>query len=100
MFAAFSRGSAAWRTRNRQLTWERPLRKADVAELGDAAPTGPVIAFLVLDEGVKRALVQSEPDLFFTTSHFDGHRIVLARLEALDRRRLAELVEDAWEVAS
>ena len=95
-----SRGSAAWRTKNRQLAWERPLRRADIVELGDAAPQGPVVAFLVLDEGVKLGLAQTEPDLFFTTSHFDGHRIVLARLDALDRDRLAELIEEAWEIAS
>lgn len=94
-----SRGSAAWRTRKRQLVWERPLRRSDRTELGDAAPDGPVVAFLVLDEGVKRGLVATEPDLFFTTSHFDGHRIVLARLDALDRPRLAELVEESWEIA-
>ena len=91
-----SRGSAAWRTTKRQLVWERPLRQTDIRELGDAAPDGPVVAILVEDEGEKFALIEAEPDMFFTTSHFDGHRIVLARLERLDRGRLAEIVAGAF----
>ena len=47
----------------------------------------------------KQALVLDEASPFFTTSHFDGHRSVLlraARVGELTRRKLAEIVQDAW----
>jgi hypothetical protein len=95
-----SRGSAAWRTSRRQLVWERPLRKTDLRELGAEAPSGPVLAALVEDEGEKLALVADDPSVFFTTSHFDGHRIVLVRLDAIRSDRLAELIAAAYEHAN
>jgi hypothetical protein len=50
----------------------------------------------VSDLGEREALLQGEPDAFFSTAHYDGHPYVLVRLEAVDPRQLAELVEDAW----
>jgi hypothetical protein len=91
-----SRGLRQWRVRDKLFVWERPLRKADLAELGDDAPTGPVLGARVPDEGAKRALVAAEPGLYFTTSHFDGYPAVLVRLEELDGEGLTELVEEAW----
>jgi hypothetical protein len=43
-------------------------------------------------------LLRSEPDVFFTTPHYDGSRYVLVRLEAVARDELAEVLEDAWRV--
>jgi hypothetical protein len=91
-----SRGLRQWRVRDKLFVWERPLRKADLAELGDDAPAGPVLGARVPDEGAKRALVAAEPGLYFTTSHFDGYPAVLVRLEELDDEGLTELVEEAW----
>ena len=85
-----------WRVKDKLFIWERPLRKRDLEELGDAAPTGAVLAARVADEGDKEALVAASPDVYFTTSHFDGHRIVLVRLSRIGRRELRELVTDAW----
>ena len=42
-----SRGSRRWLVRDKVFVWERPLGKKDVAEMGDAAPTGPVVAAYV-----------------------------------------------------
>src|SRR4051794_35237991 len=91
-----SRGSRRWLVRDKGFVWERPLGKKDVAELGDAAPTGPVVAAYVPDEGAKQAMVTAEPDRYFTTSHFDGFPAVLCRLEALDLQSLTELAAEAW----
>jgi len=44
-------GSRSWRVRDKAFAWERPLRRADVTELGDAAPDGPVLAVRVPDVG-------------------------------------------------
>ena len=91
-----SRGWRQWQVRDKAFVWERPLRKKDVAELGPAAPTGPVIAAYVPDEGAKQALIAEEPGVYFTTSHFDGYPAVLCRLEELDEQSLTELAAEAW----
>ena len=91
-----SRGNRQWRVRDRGFVWERPLRKKDLAELGDAAPTGPVLGAYVPDVGAKAALIAEEPDVYFTTSHFDGYPAVLCRLDELDDDALAELAAEAW----
>ena len=89
-------GQRQWRVRDKSFAWERPLRRRDLEELGDGAPTGPVLAASVPDEGAKRALVAAEPDVYFTTHHFDGYAAVLVRLDALDEASLVELVSEAW----
>ena len=91
-----SRGMRQWKVADKLFVWERPLRRPDLAELGDAAPAGPVLGARVPDEGAKRALIAAEPGAYFTTSHFDGYPAVLVRLEELDAAGLSELVEDAW----
>jgi len=91
-----SRGARQWRVKDKLFVWERPLRKSDLAELGDAAPEGTVLGARVPDEGAKRALIAAEPGAYFTTSHFDGYPAVLVRLDALDADGLTELVADAW----
>lgn len=92
---ATSWGRPAWKVRDRLFVWERPLGRKDLAELGDDAPTGPVLGVRVADEGVKHALIATEPGAFFTTTHFDGYP-VLVRLDAIGRDELGELVVEAW----
>jgi hypothetical protein len=89
-------GVLQWRVKERPLTWERPLRRADYEALGDEAPEGPIVAVWVDDEGVKEALLTDEPDVFFTTPHFDGYAIVLIRLEEIPVPELEELIIEAW----
>ena len=91
-----SRGWRQWEVRGKPFVWERPLGKKDRAELGESAPAGPVIGAYVPDEGAKAALIAEEPDVYVTTSHFDGHPIVLCRLDRLDRQGLTELAAEAW----
>ncbi|WP_369255737.1 MmcQ/YjbR family DNA-binding protein [Geodermatophilus amargosae] len=91
-----SYGGQAWKVRDRTFAWERPLRRADVEHLGDAAPDGPVLAVAVADEGVKHALVADDPAVHLTTPHFDGYAVVLVRLDAVDVGELAELLTEAW----
>ena len=90
----------SWRVKGKGFVNERPLRRGDLAALGDAAPDGPVALAAVPDEGVKRALVASEPDVFFTTPHFDGYPAVLFRLDRIGLDELQELVVEAWLVAA
>lgn len=91
-----SRGWRQWKVGDKGFVWERPLGKKDLAELGADAPTGPVVAAHVPDEGAKAALIAEEPELYFTTSHFDGYPSVLCRLDLLGAQDLAELAAEAW----
>jgi hypothetical protein len=50
----------------------------------------------VLDLGDREALLQGDPDVFFTTPHYDGWPYVLVRLDRVSPEILRELVEDAW----
>lgn len=52
----------------------------------------------VSDLGEREALLQGQPDAFFTTPHYDGFPYVLVRLEAVDPGELAELLEEAWRI--
>jgi hypothetical protein len=54
----------------------------------------------VIDMGEREALVQGQPDAFFTTPHYDGYPAVLVRLEAVDPVELAELLEEAWRLGA
>lgn len=90
-----SRGSAVWRA-GKLVVWVRPLRQRDRDDLGDATPEGEIMGAAVADEGEKHALIAAEPELFFTTHHFDGHPIVLVQLDRMDRERLREVITDAW----
>ena len=50
------------------------------------------------DEAEKQALVLGEPELFFTTTGYDGWPLVMLRLDQVKLRRLRELVTDAWRM--
>jgi hypothetical protein len=89
-------GVLEWRIRDKLFAWERPLRSADRTALGDAAPDGPIMAARVPDLGAKQALLADDPDVFFTTPHFDNHPMVLVRLEHIAAPDLAELLVEAW----
>ena len=91
-----SREQRHWRVKDKSFVWERPLRRPDLEALGDAAPEGPIIGARVEHEIAKRALIESDPDIYFTTPHFDGYPAILARLDVLDVSELAELITEAW----
>jgi hypothetical protein len=52
----------------------------------------------VSDLGEREALLQGQPNAFFSTPHYDGYPYVLVRLEAVDPVELDELIEEAWRV--
>ncbi|MBW3639365.1 MAG: MmcQ/YjbR family DNA-binding protein [Actinobacteria bacterium] len=91
-----SRGLLRWTVKEKGFAWERPLRTADREALGDDAPDGPVLGVRVADVGVKESLVSTEPEVYFTTPHFDGYPAVLVRLERIPGPELVELVIEAW----
>jgi hypothetical protein len=86
----------AWKVKDKTFAWERPLRQTDIAALGDAAPTGEILGARVEHEGAKQALIESEPEVYFTIPHFDGYSAVLVRLWTIKVEALEELLIDAW----
>jgi hypothetical protein len=91
-----SRDLRQWRVKDKGFVWERPLRKADFEALGDAAPDGPVLGARVEHLVAKEALLADDPDVYFTTPHFDGYPAILVRLDRIEPDDLRELVVEAW----
>ena len=91
-----SRGLPQWVVEDKLFVWERPLRKPDLAALGDAAPAGAILGARVEHLGAKEALLADDPRVFFTTPHFDGYPAILARLEHMSPDVLEEVVVEAW----
>ncbi len=56
---------------------------------------GSLMAY-VGTESEKVALIAAEPDVFFTTPHYDGYAVVLVRLDAIADDELEEVLTDAW----
>jgi hypothetical protein len=77
-------GRPSWRTTTRMFTWIRDEPEALVVWVESAEE--------------KVALIDAEPEKFFTTPHYDGEPIVLVRLEAVDREEAAELVTESWRL--
>jgi hypothetical protein len=89
-------GEPSWEVRKKTLAWVRPLRRGDLEALGADAPQGPVLAARVEHEGAKLALIESEPDVYFTTPHFNGYPAVLVQLDVIELEELEGLLVDAW----
>jgi len=77
-------GRPSWRTKTRMFAWIRDDPEA--------------LVVWVDSEEEKQALVDAEPEKFFTTAHYDGQPIVLVRLEAVDRDEARELVTESWRL--
>jgi hypothetical protein len=91
-----SRDMRQWRVKDKLFVWERPLRGTDLAALGDAAPDGEILGARVEHLGAKEALLADNPELFFTTPHFNGYPAILIRLDAIGLDELEELIVEAW----
>jgi hypothetical protein len=91
-----SRDLRHWRVKDKGFVWERPLRRADLEALGDAAPDGPILGARVEHLVAKEALLADDPSIFFTTPHFDGYPAVLVRLEPIGLEDLREVIVEAW----
>ena len=91
-----SRDLASWQVRDKGFVWERPLRQADLRALGDDAPTGPILGARVEHLVAKEALLADDPEVFFTTPHFDGYPAILVRLDRIAVEDLKEVIVEAW----
>ena len=75
-------GQPSWRTPAAMFAWVR---------------TDPEALVVWVDSiGEKEAMLANEPGLFFTTSHYDAHPILLVSLASVDLERMRELVIESW----
>jgi hypothetical protein len=93
---AVSWDNAHWRVHGKGFVWERPLRRSDLRTLGEGAPDGPILGARVEHLGAREALIQDEPDVFFTTPHFDDYPAVLVQLDKIGVDELEEVIVEAW----
>lgn len=91
-----SRERRQWRVKDKLFVWERPLRAKEIEALGAAAPDGPILGARVEHLGAKEALLADNPDLYFTTPHFEGYPAILVRLERIGTEDLEEVITEAW----
>lgn len=59
-------------------------------------PQANVIVVPVADQAEKAALLDADPDKFFTEDHYNGYAAVLLRLDAVSRGELAQVLLEAW----
>jgi hypothetical protein len=82
-------------------TWFRtPALKVRGKSFCRMKEDGETLVVRVVDLEDKEALLRSDPDVFYTTPHYDGYAYVLVRLDRADPRILAELIEDAWRLSA
>lgn len=85
-----------WVVKKKTIAWERPLRKGDLAALGDRAPKGTILGVWLPDRMTKASLLSANPNVFFTIPHFDGHPAVLIPLKRIDPATLRSVIIEAW----
>ncbi|HTX32892.1 MAG TPA: MmcQ/YjbR family DNA-binding protein [Solirubrobacteraceae bacterium] len=90
------RGHMFWVVKDKLFVWERPLRGSDLKALGNAAPEGPILGARVEHLLAKDALIADNPDVFFTTPHFDNYPAILILLEKIALDELEEVIVEAW----
>ncbi|MGH2775006.1 MAG: MmcQ/YjbR family DNA-binding protein [Actinomycetota bacterium] len=48
----------------------------------------------------RAALIESEPEVYFFTPHYENYGFVLVRLAAVERDELREILTDSWRRAA
>jgi hypothetical protein len=76
-------GRRSWRVRGKLFAWE--ARERDGGGLA-----------VRVDRDEKQLILDANPDVYFTSPHYNGYPGVQIRLEAIDDDELAERLEDAW----
>lgn len=92
-------GALCWRTKAGQIAWVCEANQSDLdqlAELGQAWPDGTVIAVRVASLDERAALIDEDPDVFFTIPHFRSWPSALLVLDRIDSERLEEVLLDGW----
>lgn len=59
---------------------------------------GGVLVLWCAHELEVASLIESEPEVFFTSPHYHGYPLVLVRMDAIAVERMADLLATAWYV--
>jgi len=86
----------SFRVNKTLIAWPYPER---VHPKKARVPRRDIFAIRVADQDDKQAMLVGEPDVFFTTDHYDGYPAVMVRLAEIDTVRLTELLTDAHTAA-
>jgi hypothetical protein len=54
------------------------------------------VAVVMVDLDEKDALLAAEPEVFFSTPHYDGYPAMLVRLSAISDEELREVLTESW----
>jgi hypothetical protein len=73
----------AFRVRGKLIAWA--ARERDGGGLG-----------IRVDRDEKRLILDANPDVYFSSPHYDGYPGLQIRLENIEREELRERLEDAW----
>jgi hypothetical protein len=76
-------GRRAWSVRGKGFAWEARERDG-----------GGLAVRVERDE--KELILDSNPDVYFSSPHYQGYPGVQIRLERIGREELSERIEDAW----
>ena len=52
------------------------------------------------DPDERPLMIETNPEMFFATPHYEGYPIVLVHLEEADAKELAERIEESWLIAA
>jgi hypothetical protein len=80
-----TQGRHAWRVRGKLFAWE--ARERDGGGLA-----------VRVDRDEKQLILDSNPDVYFTSPHYQGYPGVQIRLETVDPEELRMRLEDAWVI--
>jgi hypothetical protein len=58
------------------------------------------ILVVKVDRDERAALIESEPEVYFVTPHYENYGYVLIRLPAVEREELREILTDSWRMAA
>ena len=75
------------------------VRRKLVCRLRPTPGEGEVLAVRI-DLADKEHLLHEDPQVFFTTPHYDGYPMVLVRLEVIDLQALRTLLRASWEFSA
>jgi hypothetical protein len=75
----------AFKVHGKLLAWPPPHASVEAGSLAVLVPAD-----------LRAELLASQPDVYYSTPHYDGHPVVLVRLALIGREALRQLLGTAW----